>query len=445
MSATYTFPGGIHPPEHKELTTTEYIEVLDPPMEAAIPLSQHLGAPATPLVKLKDEVRTGQKIAHASSFITAAVHSSITGKVISIEPRPHPVFGVSPAIIIKGSGIDMLDYKPPNRDWRELKPKEIIAIVKEAGIVGMGGATFPTHVKLSPPKGKKVEVLIINGAECEPYLTSDDRLMRERADEMIEGVRILKRATAAIEVLVAIEDNKPLSIKSIKQALSRQEETHTPIKLEVMKTRYPQGSEKQLIYTITGKEVPSGGLPVDVGVVVQNASTAYAVYEAVVKGKPLYERIVTVTGDCVNKPGNFQARVGTPFRTLLEAAGGIKEGVEIGKVISGGPMMGIAQYTLDSPVIKGTSGIVIFSREAVDEFEPQDCIRCSFCIKHCPQSLMPTMLVKLAKAEKWSEAKYEFNLMDCMECGSCTYVCPARIQLVQWIKLAKFRTRMFKI
>jgi len=441
--SVYVFPGGVHPPENKELTETELIEVLEPPKEVVIPVSQHLGAPATPLVKVKDEVRTGQKIAQSGSFITAAVHSSITGTVKAIENRPHPVFGESKAIVIQGPGMDMLEFKPANRRWIDMKPSEIVALVKEAGIVGMGGAAFPTHVKISPPKGKKVDVLIINGAECEPYLTSDDRLMREKTSEMLEGVRILRRATAATEVVIAVEDNKHLAISSIEKILKETESSHSPIKLQVLKTRYPQGSEKQLIYSITGKEVPSGGLPVDVGAVVQNVGTCFAVYEAVVKGKPLYERIVTVTGDCVAEPGNFLARVGTPFRTLVEAAGGLKKEPE--KVISGGPMMGITQYTLDTPVIKGTSGILILSKEKAKLFEPENCIRCSFCIKHCPQKLIPQMLAKLAKAEKWSEAKYEFNLMDCMECGTCTYVCPARIPIVQWIKLAKFKTRMLKI
>lgn len=437
------FPGGVHPPESKSLTDTEYIEILEAPEEVIIPLSQHLGAPAAPLVKVKDEVRTGQKIGSASSFISADVHSSITGTVTAIETKPHPVFGDAAAVIIKGNRIDMLDYKPVNRDWRGMKPVEISGLVKDAGIVGMGGAAFPTHVKLMPPKGKEVETLIINGAECEPYLTSDDRLMRERSEEMLEGIRILKRAVAANQVVIAIEDNKHLAINAVEKALAKLEESHNPLKLQVLKTRYPQGSEKQLIYAVTGREVPSGGLPVDVGVVVQNSSTAYAVFEAVVKGKPLYERVVTVTGDCVAKPGNYQARIGITYRMLVEAAGGLTK--EPAKVISGGPMMGIAQYTLDVPVIKGTSGIILLSAEKVESFEPENCIRCSFCIKHCPQKLMPQMLTKLAKSEKWSEAKYNYNLMDCMECGCCTYVCPARIPLVQWIKLAKYKTRMLKI
>lgn len=437
------FSGGVHPPENKEETATEYIETLDTPTEVVIPLSQHLGAPATPLVKPGDEVRTGQKIGQSDAFITAAVHSSITGTVKAIENRPHPVFGESQAVIIEGNGMDMLDYKKVNQDWTQMKPAEIVALVKEAGIVGMGGAAFPTHIKLTPPKGKKIETLLINGAECEPFLTSDDRVMRERAAEMLEGIRILKRAVAATEVVIAIEDNKPLSINTVEKALKELEGSHIPIKLQVLKTRYPQGSEKQLIYAITGREVPSGGLPADVGVLVQNVGTAFAVYEAVLKGKPLYERVVTVTGDCVEKPGNFQVRIGVPFRNMVEAAGGLKK--EPVKVISGGPMMGIAQFTLDTPIIKGTSGILLLSEEATQEFEPENCIRCSFCIKHCPQRLMPQMLAKLAKKEKWAEAKYQYNLMDCMECGCCTYICPAGIPLVQWIKLAKFKTRMLKI
>jgi electron transport complex protein RnfC len=440
---TFPFHGGVHPPDYKEATSTELIEVPEPPKEAVIHLMQHIGAPAAPLVKLKDEVRTGQKIGQSDSFVTASIHSSITGTVIAIEPRPHPVFGDSKAVVVSSSGYDMLDYKPTNRNWQDMKPAEIVNAIQQAGIVGLGGAAFPTHIKLSPPAGKKIDVLLINGAECEPFLTSDDRLMRERAEDVVEGIRILKRATAATEVVIAVEDNKQLSISSLKQALLKLEESLNPIRLCVIKTKYPQGSEKQLIYSVIGKEVPSGGLPVDIGVVVQNVGTAFAVYEAVVKSKPLYERIVTVTGDCVENPGNFLIRIGTSYRELVESAGGLcKEPV---KILSGGPMMGIAQYTLDSPVIKGTSGIVLMSAEMAKINEPSNCIRCGFCIKQCPQQLMPQMLMKLAKKEKWSTIKYEYNLMDCMECGCCAYSCPSRIPLVQWIKLAKFKTRMLKI
>lgn len=435
------FHGGVHPHEYKELSESEAIEVLPVPQRVTIPLSQHTGAPATPLVKPGDEVKTGQKIGQSEAFITAYVHSSITGKVVAIENAPHPVAGESKAVIIEGNGIDIPDYSSPNRNWQELKPEEIVAIVKEAGIVGMGGAAFPTHVKLSPPKGKKCETLIINGAECEPFLTSDDRIMNEKTQVMLEGIGILKRAVQANEVLLVVEDNKPKAIKTITQALGKHSEKQ--ITLIPKKTRYPQGSEKQMIYAVTGREVPSGGLPIDVGVVVQNVGTAVAVYEAVMEGKPLFERVVTVTGDAVNKPGNFLTRVGTPYRVLVEFAGGLKE--TPAKVLSGGPMMGIAQYTLDTPVTKGTSGIVLLTPNMAELPQAEPCIRCSFCIKACPQKLLPQMLAKLAKAEKWHDMKYDFNLMDCMECGCCTYSCPARIPIVQYIKLGKFKTRTLKI
>ncbi|MCE1248988.1 MAG: electron transport complex subunit RsxC [Firmicutes bacterium] len=440
---TFPFPGGVHPPDYKEPTSTELIEVAEPPQEAVIHLLQHTGAPAAPLVKVKDEVRTGQQIGHSDSFITASVHSSITGTVVAVEPRPHPVYGESKAVVVANSGFDMIDYKPMNRNWQDLQPADIISYIRQAGVVGLGGAAFPTHLKLTPPPDKKIDVLLINGAECEPFLTSDDRLMRERAEEVVEGIRILKRATGATQVIVVIEDNKQLSISSMTQALRKLEDSLNPISLCVIPTRYPQGSEKQMIYSVTGKEVPSGGLPVDIGVIVQNVGTAFAVFEAVVRNKPLYERVVTVTGDCVENPGNFVVRIGTPFRQLVETAGGLSK--EPVKIISGGPMMGIAQYTLESAVVKGTSGIVLMSAEMAKVYEPSNCIRCGFCISHCPQQLMPQMIMKLATKEKWTEIKYQYNLMDCMECGCCAYSCPAKIPLVQWIKLAKYKTRMLKI
>ncbi|MFP4496614.1 MAG: electron transport complex subunit RsxC [Vulcanimicrobiota bacterium] len=438
--STKAFHGGVHPPEHKEETQAEAIQILEIPKKVTIPMSMHLGVPAQPLVKVNDEVHTGQKIGESDAFITAVIHSPITGKVVAIEDAPHPVQGICKAVIIEGADVDIPYYKAPTRHWEEMPPKEIVALIKEAGIVGLGGAAFPTHIKLTPPEGKHVDSLIINGAECEPYLTSDDRLMNERADDLIEGIRILKRATGATEVILALEDNKYLANKSLDKALEGRTNIITK---KVLKTQYPQGSEKQLIQAITGKEVPSGGLPIDVGVVVQNVGTAIAVYEAVTIGKPLIERVITVSGDAVKNPGNFLARFGIPFRTLIEAAGGFKG--DAGKIIMGGPMMGIAQYTLDVPVIKGVSGILVLSEEATELPEPENCIRCSFCVKACPQKLMPQMLGKLAQKEKWTEMKYNYNMMDCMECGSCTYTCPARIPLVQLIRLGKYKTRMLKI
>jgi Na+-translocating ferredoxin:NAD+ oxidoreductase subunit C len=437
------FHGGVHPPDSKEITQSEVIEALPLPKRVVVPMSMHLGAPANPLVKVGDEVRTGQKIGQADAFISAVVHSPITGVVKAIEEAPHPVNGTGMAVIIERQGDDDLpDFKPLGKNWEDMEPQEIIALIKDAGIVGMGGAAFPTHVKLSPPPGKKIERLIINGAECEPYLTSDDRVMRERPNDMLEGIRILVKATGVESAILGIEDNKHLAIKAVKKALES-----SPLKnildVKVLKTHYPQGSEKQLIYALTGKEVPSGGLPIDVGVVVQNTSTAVAVFEALTQGKPLIERVVTLSGDAVKTPGNYLVRIGMTTRDFIEAAGGTIE--EPRKVISGGPMMGIAQYTLDAPITKGTSGILLFKSESVETPESGNCIRCSFCINACPQKLMPQMLVKLAKKERWSEMKYEYNMMDCMECGSCTYACPAKIPVVQWVRLGKNRSNALKI
>jgi electron transport complex protein RnfC len=440
--STTAFFGGVHPDGCKDLTQTEYIETAAIPARVVVPLSQHTGAPATPLVQVKSRVRTGQKIGHADSFITAAIHSPVTGTVAAIEDAPHPVLGVGQAFIIDRDENEILDLKPPNRRWDEMTPQEIVEIVREAGIVGLGGAAFPTHVKLTPPNKKTVECLLINGAECEPYLTSDERLMIEQAAELLEGIRILKRATGATEVVLALEDNKHLANKAIDTALAESSAKEVITK-KILKTQYPQGSEKQLIQAVTGRQVPSGGLPVDVGVVVQNVGTAIAVYEAVVKGKPLIERVVTVTGDGVNNPGNFLVRIGTSFESLIESAGGFKGEPE--KILMGGPMMGITQYTTDVPIIKGTSGILVLTKESAKSHEAGNCIRCSFCIKACPQRLLPQTLAKLAKGEKWFKMKYEYNMLDCIECGCCTYGCPAKIPIVQWIRLGKFRARMLNI
>ncbi len=440
--ANTAFYGGVHPHDSKEYTQTEYIEKLPVPKRVTVPMSQHIGAPGKPLVAKGDKVRTGQKIGHNDSFITAAVHSPVTGDVAGIEDIIHPTMGVGQGIIIDTDENEILDYSPVNRSWTAMEPGEIVSMVKDAGIVGLGGAAFPTHVKLSPPKGKVVEILIINGAECEPFLTADDRLMMERSQDLLEGIRVLKRATGATEVFLTLEDNKHLAEKAINRALE-ENPAREFLQLKILKTMYPQGSEKQLIQAVTGRQVPSGGLPVDVGVVVHNVGTAVAVFEAVTLGKPLYERIVTVSGLGVEKPGNFLVRIGTSFRELIEAAGGLKG--TPAKVLMGGPMMGIAQHSLDVPVIKGTSGILVLTADEIPESQEEPCIRCSFCIKACPQRLMPQYLAKLAKKEEWFKMKYEYNMMDCMECGCCTYACPAHIPLVQWIRLGKFKTRMLKI
>lgn len=425
------FKGGVHPPDRKELSNTKAVVTLPLPEKVTIPLSQHIGAPAEPIVKVGDMVKKGQKIGEAKGYVSVPVHASISGKVTAVASFPHPAGKNLPAIQVESDGLDEWseDIKE-NPGYKKLSPDEIKSIIQAAGIVGMGGAAFPTHVKLSPPENKKIDTLIINGAECEPYLTADHRLMVEEADRVIEGASIIARALSVSNILIGIEDNKPDAIK----VMSDTAIGHDGIKIVSLKVMYPQGGEKQLIKAVSGKEVPSGGLPMDVGVVVQNVSTAAAVYDAVRFGRPLIERIVTVSGNGVNIPGNFRVRTGTSSLKLIEAAGGLKSG--IGKVISGGPMMGMAQHNMDIPVTKGMSGLLFLPENEVKKFASEACIRCGRCVAACPMGLLPNMLGIYAELEKFEQAE-KANVMDCMECGSCAYVCPSKRPLVHLIRYAK--------
>ncbi len=437
MAIIKGFKGGVHPP-YMKITADKPIKGVDVPEVLYVPLSQHAGAPAKPLVKRGDKVLAGQKIGEIAGFISANVHAPTSGKVKNILDHPHPVAGRStPAVIIEADGEDNWIELKEREDYLNTEPKEIVEIVKEAGIVGMGGAAFPTHVKLSPPPDKPIEFVIINGAECEPFLTADDRLMREFADEIAEGSYLILRAVGAQKGFVGIESNKPEAIEAMRKAFSQ----FPQFEIVVLPTKYPQGSEKHLIKAITGREVPSGGLPMDVGVVVQNVGTARAIYQAVRYGKPLVERVTTLTGDAVAGPGNYLVRIGTTFRYLIEKTGGFKS--DPAKVINGGPMMGIAQYTLDVPVIKGTSGIIAFTEKRVFLAEEGPCIRCGKCIEVCPMFLMPTTMAKLIKAGRFDDAR-KIGLFDCIECGSCSFVCPANIPLVQYFKYGKAELRLRK-
>ena len=433
--ARLTFKGGVHPPYNK-LTADRAIEKLPLPEILYVPLSQHTGAPAKPLVKRGDEVIGGQKIGEIAAFISANVHSPTSGKVKAILDHPHPVLGKSvPTVVIEVDGEDRWVELTEREDYLNTDPKEIVEAVKEAGIVGMGGAAFPTHVKLSPPPDNPIDTIIINGAECEPYLTADDRLMREHAHEIAEGAYLIMRAVGAKRGFVGIEDNKPEAIKEMKKAFRE----FPQFEVVELHTKYPQGSEKHLIKAITGREVPSGGLPLHVGVVVQNVGTAKAIYEAVRFGKPLIERVTTLTGDAVANPGNYLVKIGTPFGKVIEMTGGFKK--EPAKVINGGPMMGIAQYSLDVPVLKGTSGIIALTEDQVHIAEERSCIRCGRCVDVCPMFLMPTTMMKLIRASKFDDAK-RIGLLDCIECGSCSFVCPANIPLVQYFKYGKAELRL---
>lgn len=419
--------------EHKHSTENKPIQPALLPKTVYLPLSQHIGKICSPEVKTGDMVLRGQKIASAQSNVYAPVHASVSGKVSAIREWPHPLLGRSKAIVIESDGLD----KSPESGVRspeqieKLTPEQIRTIIFESGIVGMGGAAFPTHIKLNPPS--PADNLIINGAECEPYLTADNRLMIERAQEIIAGIALIMKCTGAKNVYIAIEDNKPEAIKIFRKELGAKS-----WELKVLKSAYPQGGEKQLIKAILKHEVPAGKLPFDAGVVVQNVATVFAVYEAVYLGKPLYERVVTVTGDCLENPANLLTRFGTPIKDLISQCGPLKK--EPKKIIFGGPMMGAAQYTQDVPVIKNTNGIILLSENQIKEVENTFCIRCSRCVEACPLGLMPCLISQACEKERWDLAK-AYGCMECMECGLCNYVCPRSRNIVQHIKYAKTRVK----
>lgn len=428
-----SFPiGGVHPSENK-LSREQAIEVLALPDTVTVLLSQHIGAPAVAKVAKGDKVLTGQLIAEAGGFVSSNIHSPISGTVTAVDLVVNGAGLRQPAITIKregdewAEGIDL--SKAVVRECK-LEPKEIIAKIQAAGIVGMGGATFPAHVKLSVPPGKKAEFLIINGVECEPYLTSDHRVMLERGEELLAGVTILAKALGVEKSYVGIENNKPDAIAHLQKLAA----SFAGIEIVPLKVQYPQGGEKQLIAAITGREVPSGALPIDVGAVVQNASTAVAVYEAVQKNKPLIERVVTVTGKSVKSPKNLLARVGTPISTLLEAAGGLPEDAR--KVINGGPMMGRAMVNLDAPVTKGTSGVLVMSGEEAERQPASQCIKCAKCVSACPMGLEPYLISKMSRRQMWEPLEAE-RIADCIECGCCMFTCPANLPLLDYIRLGK--------
>jgi len=419
--------------EHKELTEHSRIKKANLPKKVFISLSQHFGKPCDKLlVKPGDIVKAGQMVATSEGGLFSPVHASVSGKVVSISDYLHPTSGRAKVVVIESDEKDENLYTATEDKSRvdKYNADEIRQIVFNSGIVGLGGAGFPTHIKLKP--SKKIDILILNGAECEPYLNNDFRLMVEYAREIIEGARIVLKVLGINNCVVAIEDNKPEAIKLFRKELP------LGFSLKVLKTGYPQGGEKQLIKSVLNREVPSGGLPFDVGVSVQNVGTVFAIYEAVCKNKPLYERVVTLTGSCLNKPVNLLAKVGTTVRDLIEDCGGLKK--EPAKVVFGGPMMGIAQASLDAPIIKTTSGIIFFSRDELAVREERVCCRCARCIDVCPMRIMPANISIAAEKERWDIAK-EYDVLDCIECGLCSYVCPAKRDLVHLIKYAKSRVK----
>ncbi len=424
--------GGIHPTDHK-ISAGKSIEVLPLPKRVAVPVAQHIGAPAKTEVKKGDMVKVGQVIAKSGGFVSANIHSPVSGKVFKLDEVVDATGYRKPAVIIDVEGDEWeesIDRSETLKTDISLSSEEIIKKVGEMGIVGMGGATFPAHVKLSPPPGKKCDILIINGVECEPFLTSDHRVMLEKGNEMLVGIKILMKALQVSKAVIGIENNKPDAIKHLKN-LTLEE---PGIEIQPLKVQYPQGGEKQLIDAVIGRQVPSGKLPIEVGAVVHNVGTTLAVYEAIQKSKPLIERVVTVTGPGVSKPSNFMVRIGTPVSQLIEAAGGLPDNT--GKVIGGGPMMGKALTNLEVPVTKGSSGILILPHEEAHRKPVENCIRCSKCISACPMGIKPYLLMIESEKELYDRAESD-NIMDCIECGSCSFTCPANRPLLDYIRLGK--------
>ena len=424
--------GGIHPPENK-LSAGKKITALAAPKQVIIPLSQHIGAPAQAVVKKGDMVKVGTLLAKAGGFVSANIHSSVSGKVNKIDNAIDASGYRRPAVFIDVEGDEWeetIDRSETLVKECNLSAKEIIDKIAAAGVVGMGGATFPTQVKLMPPPGSKAEIVIVNAVECEPYLTADHSLMLAKGEQILVGVTILMKAVGVNRAVIGIENNKPDAIAHM-QKLAAQ---YPGVEIMPLKVKYPQGGEKQLIDAVIGKQVKSGALPISAGAIVQNVGTVYTVYEAVQKNKPLFERVVTVTGKAVKEPSNFLVRMGTPISVLIEAAGGMPENT--GKIIGGGPMMGKALISAEVPVCKGSSGILLMTKEESVRKPMHDCIRCAKCVSACPMGLNPAFLMKATVYQNWEMAEKE-NIQDCIECGSCSYTCPAYRPLLDNIRVGK--------
>ncbi len=445
----HTFYGGVHPSTFKTLASDRPAKKAYIPRKVVLPLLQHAGSPAEPVVTVGSSVKVGDMIARPSGHVSAAIHASISGRVTRMTHSPTRVQPRVLSITIESQGGEDQDFKAPRpaRDADSLPSEELLAIVRDAGIVGLGGAVFPTHVKLGTPKTKSVDTVILNGAECEPYLACDHRLMLEKPKEIVRGLEIIAKILGAGSAYIAIEDNKRSAIYAMERALEsfvaarqprpgqpRRKAASPQVKIAALRTKYPQGAEKQIIKAITGREVPAGGLPMDVGCVVQNVATAFAIYEAVTSGKPLIERIITVTGPCVREPVNTWVRMGTMLSDLVGHLGGFAK--EPAQVIVGGPMMGVAQYTIDIPVTKGFNGVIFLPKEDLDTSKESVCIRCGRCVEVCPMGLVPTSLMYRVKHEIFEEAQ-QLGITNCYECGACAYTCPAKIPLLDYMKYGK--------
>ena len=424
-----TFKGGIHPPHSKK--STENLPIVDflGPKVVEIPLRQHIGAPCEPTVAKGDLVKVGQLIGAAGGFVSANVHSSVSGTVLDVR-KQNTAYGFDTCVVIENDEMyELAESVKPKPDFKTLTGKEVVDIIKEAGIVGMGGAGFPTHVKLSPPPEKTIDTIILNGAECEPYLTCDHRLMLEEPKMIIKGLQILMHALGVKNGVIGIESNKPDAIAKMSEAAQ-----NTEIRVVGLKTKYPQGAEKQLIVACTNRAIPSGGLPMDIGVVVNNVATAATIGKLFETGLPLIERVCTVTGKGIKSPKNIRFRVGTPLKALIDFCDGYN-GVP-GKILLGGPMMGVAQFSDELPAMKNTSGILVFSQEDAKLPEPTACIRCGKCVTTCPVNLEPIQISAYALLHDYDKAA-KYNALDCIECGSCSFICPAKRPLLQTIRVAK--------
>lgn len=425
-----TFKGGIHPPHSKSFTETKPVEKAEEPKVVTLPLQQHIGAPCQPLVQVGDKVKVGQKIGDTDAFVSAPIHSSVSGEVKEIKQMLTPT-GQATCIVIESDGTNEVhESVQPKPDIDNLSKEEILKIIREAGITGMGGAAFPTHVKLSPPPDKEIDTVILNGAECEPYLTADHRLMIENPERVVYGLKAIMKAVNVKTGYIGIESNKPDAIKAMEEAVKEE----AGISVVPLQVKYPQGAEKQLIYACTKREVPSGKLPMEVKVVVSNVGTAAAVGEAFKTGMPLVERITSITGAGIKEPKNLKIKIGTSFKDIIQQCGGYNG--DIGKLIMGGPMMGLAQFTDEIPCIKGTSGILVLSEEEARLPKPQNCIRCGKCVEICPIGLMPVYISGYSLKDMYDKAE-QARALDCIECGSCSFICPSKRPLLESIRVAK--------
>lgn len=428
-----TFHNGVKIEEYKELSENSSLIISEIPSEVIIPLTQHIGAPSKCLVKKNDEVKVGQLIGEASGNFSANIHSSVAGIVKEVIDMQTASGKNAKAVVIKTDNFEQ-DFNFELRDPSGFTKEEIVQVIKENGIVGMGGASFPSHIKYSP--NKPVDTVIINGAECEPYITCDDFVMKNKADEIVKGLELLVKAAGAQKGIIAIEDNKPHAIENIKEALKNR--SNDSLDIATLITKYPQGDEKRIIDAVLHRQVPSGGLPLDVGVIVSNVSSTLAVYDACYLNKPLFERYMTVSGHGVNEPHNMLVRIGTPFNFLIDQCGGLKE--DYGKIINGGPMMGIAQPKADLPVEKASNSILVLNKKESEVAEINPCIRCGKCVGACPVGLLPLYIHKFSLREEFDKAQ-QMHIMDCIECGSCSYICPSKRPLVEAIRFGKRQIR----